>query len=364
MQLPAVFQSIHPQPRTTVFPGLGIAVLLAVTAHYLSQVAAMQGAVNIPVSPIMLAILLGVAIRNLAGLPESFAPGLHFALNRVLRLGVALLGIRLSLSAVGEIGIECVPIVIGCIATALIVVNLMSRWLGLSASLATLIAVGTSICGCTAILTTAPAIRARQTEICYAVTCVVFFGTVGMLAYPFVAQWLFPDRPLAAGMFLGTAIHDTAQVVGAGLLFEQYFGSGVGMEAATVTKLVRNLSMVVVIPALTLVFARLNCQAGERVNWKKLVPLFIIGFIAMSLLRTVGDLGDAAFGFIPAAAWQDGVGLTQQAAEIFLTIAMAAVGLSTSFAGLRQIGIKPLAMGFTAAALVGLTSLVLIGLFL
>jgi uncharacterized integral membrane protein (TIGR00698 family) len=365
MNLPASFQLDSPLQRAGIWPGLLLALALALAARYFSALIGMQlGFPKSPVSPILLAILIGLGVRNLAGLSAGFIAGVNFAQNNVLKLGVVLLGIRLSLDAVGAIGVECIPIVIGCIVSALIVVNLLSRWLGVSAGLGTLIAVGTSICGCTAILATAPAIRARESEVCYAVSCVALFGTMGMLVYPFLAQQLFGGDPLAAGMFLGTAIHDTAQVVGAGLLFEQYFQSSAGLEAATVTKLVRNLSMVIIIPALTFAFARQNNQPGEsRTPLKNLVPLFIVGFIAMSLFRTVGDLGDAAFGVIPPAVWQMTVGSIQQISEVLLAVAMAAVGLGTSFAGIRQIGLKPLGVGLAATVLVGCVSFGLIRVF-
>jgi uncharacterized integral membrane protein (TIGR00698 family) len=351
--------------RAVVLPGLILALALAATAHYFSQLIGVDGLgfAKSPVSPVLLAILFGLIIRNLAGVPGWCEAGVRFALDHVLKFGIGLLGIRLSLSAVGEIGMECIPIVIGCIATALIAINLLSRWLGLSTRLGTLIAVGTSICGCTAIMAVAPAIRARQSEVCYAITGVALFGTAGMLAYPFLAQALFADQPLAAGMFLGTAIHDTAQVVGAGLLYEQYFHSSAALEAATVTKLVRNLSMLVVIPLLTFRFARSHpAEPGQPTDLKKLLPLFVVGFVAMSLLRTAGDLGDVAFGFIPATTWQAGIELTTRLSNLLLAVAMAAVGLSTSLAGIRQIGYRPLAVGFAAAALVGITSVGLLSL--
>jgi uncharacterized integral membrane protein (TIGR00698 family) len=361
-----LFPAFH-LPRAAIWPGLLLAFVLAATAHYCSELIGVDGLgfAKSPVSPVLLAILFGLLIRNLAGVPDWCETGVRFALDRVLKFGVALLGIRLSLSAVGQIGFECVPIVVGCIVTALIVVNLLSRWLGLSATLGTLIAVGTSICGCTAIMTVAPAIRARQSEVCYAITCVALFGTVGMLVYPFLAQALFADQPMAAGMFLGTAIHDTAQVIGAGMLYEQYFQSSAGLEAATVTKLVRNLSMLVVIPVLTFMFARRHpAEPGQSPALIKQLPLFIVGFVAMSLLRTVGDLGDAAFGFIPAVGWQAGVDLATQLSNLLLAVAMAAVGLSTSIAGIRRIGYPPLLMGFVAAALVGVVSVGLLSLLL
>ena len=352
-----------PAPRRTgIVNGLLLALLLAVAAQLLASLIGSFafGFSKTPVSPVLLAILFGLVVRNSVGLPASCEAGVRFAIDRVLKVGVALLGFRLSLGAVGDIGLAALPIVAGCIGTALVVVRLMSQRLGLSGGLGTLIGVGTSICGCTAIMTVAPVIRARQTEVCYAVTCVALFGTVGMLAYPFVAQALFADSPQLAGMFLGTAIHDTAQVVGAGMLHEQYFGTSAGLEAATVTKLVRNLSLLIVIPALGMLAARQAGSAAGRVSLPQLVPLFIVGFLAMSGLRTLGDIGPAAFGLLPATTWQAGIDAVAQLSGLLLAVAMAGVGLATDFSDLRRIGFRPLAMGFAAAAIVGLVSVALI----
>jgi len=349
--------------RGGIWPGLGLAMVLAIAAQYSATLIGTEvlGFARSPVSPILLAILGGLAVRNFVAVPDYCDEGIRFALNRLLKLGIILMGARLSLAAVGEIGLESIPVVIGCIATALLVVNFAARRLGLAPTLGALIAVGTSICGCTAIMAAAPAIKASRQEICYAVTCVALFGTVGMLAYPFLAHALFGDNPVAAGMLLGVGIHDTAQVVGAGLLYAERFGSEAGLDAAVVTKLLRNLSIVVVVPALSYAFARRQSAAsGESVKLPRIFPLFVIGFLAFSLLRTLGDLGEQPFGFVDPLAWQALIATSQQSAGLLLTVAMAAVGLSTDLRGVRRLGWQPAAVGLLAAGIVGLAGIGLI----
>ena len=350
--------------RGGVWPGLALALGLALSAQYLARVIGVDGLgfSRSPVSPILLAILGGLALRNLVALPEVVEDGIRFALNRVLKLGIILMGMRLSLAAIGDIGLEAVPVVIACIATALFVVNAVRRRFGITPTLAALIAVGTSICGCTAIMAAAPTIRASRAEICYAVTCVALFGTMGMLAYPFIANWLFGDNSLAAGMLLGVGIHDTSQVVGAGLLYSQYFGSEAGLDAAVVTKLLRNLSIILVVPALGVVFARSARRNGEeRPPLHTLVPLFVVGFVLMSLLRSLGDVGDRAFGLLSQTDWQFAVSGIQQTSTLLLTVAMAAVGLSTNLRGIRGLGLQPAGVGLLAASVVGGVGILLIG---
>ena len=347
--------------RAGIWPGLLLAAGLALAAQYLAHVIGVDGLgfASSPISPILLAIVGGLAIRNLSVVPEYCDAGIRIALTHLLKLGIVLMGIRLSLATVADIGVESIPIVIACIATALLTVRFVSRRLGLSPTLGTLIAVGTSICGCTAIMATAPAIRANKAEICYAITCVALFGTAGMLAYPFIAHWLFAEQPVAAGMLLGVGIHDTSQVVGAGLLYSQYFGSEVGLDAAVVTKLLRNLCIIVVVPALSFMLARTSGQ-DDKTSLRAIFPLFILGFLAMSLLRTLGDLGDNAFGFIAPGNWDFLVAGIQQSAGLLLTVAMAAVGLSTNLRGVRGLGLKPAATGLFAAGIVGLVGSLLL----
>jgi uncharacterized integral membrane protein (TIGR00698 family) len=223
-----------------------------------------------------------------------------------------------------------------------------------------LIAVGTSVCGATAIVATAPAIGAKDDEVSYSVACITLFGVVAMLVYPFAGHWIFSGDAFASGLFLGTSVHETAQVAGSGLVYQQYYGDPQVLDVATVTKLVRNLGMLVIIPLMSVVYHRNSTEGGEAPKWWTMIPLFVVGFACMSLIRTIGDSGELAFGMIPQETWQAIVGHTKEFAEICLAVAMAAVGLGTSIKGLMEIGIRPLAIGLFSALLVGGVSISLI----
>jgi len=345
-----------------VLPGLILALALAIGGQFLSDLIGVDwmGLPKSPISAIMMAILLGILVRNTITLPATFQPGIRFGLVRILRLGIVLLGIRLSLGEVGAIGLQSLPVIIGAVLAALLIVTYLSRKVGLTGRLGTLIAVGTSICGATAIVATAPAIAAKDDEVAYSVACVTLFGVIAMLVYPFAAHWLFDADAYRSGLFLGTSVHETAQVAGSGLVYQQFYDDPQALDAATVTKLVRNLGMLVIIPLMSIVYHRKSDEGGEVPKWWTMIPLFVIGFACMSLLRTVGDMGDAAFGVIDPATWKAIVGYTKQAAEICLAIAMAAVGLGTSIRGLVSIGLKPLGVGLFSALLVGGVSATLI----
>jgi uncharacterized integral membrane protein (TIGR00698 family) len=344
--------------------GFGLAAGLAFFGYYLSEFIGidLMGLPKSPISPIMMAILLGILVRNTITLPASFDAGIRFCLVRVLRLGIVLLGIRLSLAQVGEIGLQSLPVIIGVVIAALLIVTFVSKRVGLSGRLGTLIAVGTSICGATAIVATAPTIGAKDDEVAYAVACITLFGVVAMIAYPFAAYWMFDGDAFRSGLFLGTSVHETAQVAGSGMVYEQYFGDPAALDTATVTKLMRNLCMVIIIPLMAILYHRKSSEGSEAPPWWSMVPVFIIGFALMSLVRTVGDMGDTAFGVIQAEQWHDIVSTVKNIAGWCLAIAMAAVGLGTSIKGLLHIGLKPLGVGLFSAVLVGLVSFSLITL--
>jgi uncharacterized integral membrane protein (TIGR00698 family) len=350
----------------TLLPGVvlagGIAALGTLVAEWIGS--ALFGLESTPVSPILCAIALGLAIRNSVGLPAVYELGTQLCLKRVLRLGVALLGIRLGLAELGAIGLAAVPIVLVTIATALLLVISASRALGLPPRLGILVAVGTAICGNTAIVATGPVIGADEDEVSYAVGCITVFGLLALIGYPFLAHAIFAGDAAATGLFLGTAIHDTAQVVGAGLLYAQQFGASQVLDVATVTKLVRNLFMLGVIPLAGVLFRRESAARGPRAPLRQLVPGFVLGFAALALVRSLGDAGDAPFGgLLSEDSWHALTERLTRVSTACLTIAMAAVGLGTSLERMRRLGLRPLAVGLVAALVVGSVSAVLIRLF-
>ena len=324
-----------------------------------------------PISGVPVAIVLGLLLRNLLTLPAALSPGLKFCVTTVLRLGIVLVGIRLSAFDVARLGIAGLPVVLAAVTVGIVFVTWFNRRLGLPPRLGTLLAAGTSICGVTAIVSTAPAIDADEREVAYAVANVVAFGLFGMLTYPYLAHALL-GRSETVGLFLGTAIHDTSQVVGASLTYRQMFADDVVLRVATVTKLTRNLCLAVVIPLLTWLHMRATHQQSggkKSVMWKTLVPSFVVGFVAMAIVRTMGDAtlqtSGAAYGLWNAASWS---ALTAQigdfwASRVFLGTAMAAVGLNTSFSVFKGVGAKPFVVGMAGALVVGAVGMAMAVLF-
>ncbi len=345
-----------------VAPGVMLAIVLAVVAEAVAQWmgTTVLGFQKSPISAVMLAVAVGLIVRNTLGLPTVYEHGLALCLKRLLRIGVALLGIRLSLAVAGEIGLQALPIVVGCILAALLLVAGVGRWLGLSRRLSTLIGVGTSICGVSAIVATGPVIDADDDEVSYSVATITLFGMVALFAYPLLARPLFAE-PEQVGLFLGTAIHDTAQATGAGLMYDRQHGAPAALETTVLVKLLRNACLIGVLPLMAMLHHR--HRGAARVagrSWRSAVPLFVVGFLAMVVVRTVGDAGEKAFGVLSAATWGATVAHVQWAAEWGLMVAMAAVGLGTSLARIRLLGWRPLVAGLVAAAMVGVVSFTLV----
>ncbi len=226
-----------------------------------------------------------------------------------------------------------------------------------------LIAVGTSICGVTAIIAAAPAIDADEQETTYAVSVITIFGLLATLAFPYLANWLFQGDGLKAGLFLGTAVHDTSQVVGAAKVYADVFSQPAALEVATVTKLVRNTFMMLVIPYLAFNYSKRNPQAGQnrqsgRIT--RLLPLFILGFVLMAVLRSAGDAGinngGNALGWFSAGEWTVLIAWITSWAENLLVVALAGMGLSTNLRMMQGLGIKPFLVGLGASLSVSVVS--------
>jgi len=269
-----------------------------------------------------------------------------------------------------RLGAYGVPIVIICIVSALLITTLINKKLDLPSRIGALIAVGTSVCGVTAIVATSAAIEAEEEETAYAVAVITIFGLIATVVYPYLANFLFAGDTVKIGLFLGTAIHDTSQVVGAAKVYADTFASPLVLNVATVTKLVRNMSMGVIIPFLTYVY-RKNKQTeslpNQSISIGKLLPLFILGFLFMALARSVGDAGinanEKAFGLFDSNVWKSTIALIQTWGDNFLVVALAGVGLSTNLRRFRGMGIRPFFVGLGAALSVGVVSCLAIYFF-
>lgn len=353
-------------------PGLLLTLVFAWISIWLSDYigVTLLGFQKSPISSVIVVVLIGLAIRNSIRLPGWLDQGFTFSVKKVLRLGIILMGIRLSILHVFRLGVMGVPIVLFCIIGALLFTTLLNRWLRLPERLGTLIAVGTSICGVSAIVATAPGIDARDEEVSYAVAIITVFGIVATLVYPYAAYTLFEGNAVKSGLFLGTSVHETAQVAGAGMVFSDAFALPLGLEVATVAKMVRNVFMVAVIPFMAFYYTRRRMVRGKneakKISFVKLFPFFILGFLAVALLRTVGDLGvnssGKAFGIWDDAAWKNIYSHIKTLSNYLLVVALAGVGLKTRFRILRGLGVKPFIVGLGAALIVGVVSIITISL--
>ena len=330
-------------------PGLGVVVVLAVVARFVHR------ATGNAVSATLVAVVLGVLWRNTIGVGTWAAPGLDFAGQRLLRLGIALIGLRLTLLVLGEVSLVAIPIVLTCVAVAIGAALGIGRALGVDVTMRRLLAAGTAICGCTAIIAVAPLLRARKADVGIAMACVVLFGSIAMMSYPWIAAGLFGESVRAAGMFFGAAIHDTSQVVGAAMIYADYFDLPEAVAIAGLTKFLRTLGLLILVPIAAWLGARDEAPTGaSRPALRRTVlPVFVMGFLALVLLRTIGDaVADGS------AAWTEVLDAGQVASEWLLLFGMAAVGLGITFAHLREAGWRPVATSFAAAVLAGASALV------
>lgn len=353
--------------RASALWGAALAMTLGMAAYVAAKGLTAWGAQGHypPVSPILSAIVLGLTWRNVFGMDARWLPGLQWVGGTVLRAGIALVGLRLTLTGVGSSLALALPVVVGCVATAVFVSISIGRLLGLSRSLRLLIAVGSGICGCTAVMAVTPLVRARPIETTVALTCVALLGSVGMLCYPWLAHELFPGDARLAGIFLGTAIHDTSQVVGASLIYTQQFGAADAAPFAALTKLIRNSLLLLLVPALAfmgaapaLLGATARVQSPRvHVRFAQVLPPFLVCFLAFAVLRTTVDA--SIEGSAVASSWSAVLATALSASDFLLVCGMTAVGLNVALKDLREVGTRAFATALTVTAAVAACSVVL-----
>jgi len=341
----------------TYLPGIILALILYLLSEGINNVIGTEllGLKKSPISTVMVAIIIGIIMGN-AFIPRpGFKIGLDFTQSYILKFGIICLGIRLSFDEFIKFGTIAIPLIITCIVSVLIIIKLLIKKFKISSKMSYLIAIGTSVCGATAIVATAPVINAKKGEVAYAVANITLFGVFSMLVYPYFANFYFDGNSLYSGLFLGTAIHETSQVAAAGLIYDQQFNSPETLNIATVTKLIRNTFLVVMIPLFGYLYNKGNPESN-KVSVLNIFPYFVLGFIAMIIIRNVGDQLTQSQNY-NLETWNEFILFAQSVAKISLTMAMAAVGMSTNLSELKEMGYKPFVVGLIAALTVGLVSI-------
>lgn len=326
------------RPFGGCLPGLALATLIAAAA-YGARLAPGLGAF----SPMIIAIALGVVMGNLVGVPAQAKAGLAFAMRRVLRFAIVLLGLQLTVAQVIAVGAGGILAIAATLVATFLLTTWLGRLLGVDAKLTQLIAAGTSICGASAVVAVNTVTRASDEDVAYAVACVTLFGTIAMLSYPLLPGALGLD-PLAYGLWAGASIHEVAQVVGAGFAQGQAAG-----EFGTVAKLARVMMLAPVVIALGLVAARAAGRgAAERTSAP--TPWFVLGFVALVVINSVVA--------IPA----DVKTLAAPLTTFLLTVALAAMGMGANIGKLRARGVRPLLLGLASFLFIASFSLGLVKL--
>jgi len=337
-------------PRRWIAAWPGLAVMAAVAMVARAAHGLLPAAVGGLVSEVLVGIAFGLLLANTVRLPATLQPGLEVGLKRLLPVAIVLLGARLAFDDVLSLGLPALGLIAVVITTAFVVSHTVARALGVPDRVATLIAVGASICGNTAIAATAPAIHARDDEVAFAIAVNTLFGTAAMLAFPVVGRLLgLPD--LGFGLWAGAAVNDTAQVVATGFAFSEAAG-----EVATVVKLTRNASMVGVVFVVGVVYARRQARAaagagGFRARLAKSFPSFLLGFLALAVANSLG--------WIDLAGDTLGVPLAENLASLcrlLLLFALTSVALGTNLRALARTGLAPVWVGLaTMSATAGIT---------
>ncbi|WP_338750916.1 YeiH family protein [Janibacter alittae] len=322
---------------SSVLPGLALCLAAAV-------VSTLVGRIHPVLSPLLVAILLGVALAAIRPLPAPLRPGLDVSGRTLLRAGIVLLGLQLSLRGIAALGVGTVALVLLVVTSGIAVTLAVGRLLGLSWSQRMLIACGFSICGAAAVAAAKDVVDSEDEEVATGIALVVVFGTamIGIIPLAVLGLGLGDE---AAGLWAGASIHEVAQVVAAGGIV-----SGAALSIAVVVKLARVLMLA---PVMAFIGWQQRARAtGTGGSQPPLVPPFVIGFIAMVLIGTWLPLPE---------------GVTDVAAMVqtlLLAAAMFALGCGVRFADLRKAGSRPVVLAAVATAwvaLVGLGGALLLG---
>ena len=327
--------------------GLLLCLLIAVPAWFLGTAFPIIGG---PVIAIILGMIVTLFIKD----KSSVQDGINYSAKKILQYAVILLGFGLNLSVILDTGKQSLPIIICTIATSLILAYFLSKVMHIPARIATLVGVGSSICGGSAIAATAPVIDADDEEVAQAISVIFFFNVLAAVIFPHFGNFLGFDQTSgeAFGIFAGTAINDTSSVTAAASTWDNMFALGSAtLDKAVTVKLTRTLAIIPITLVLALYRTKKEkSSSGSSVSLKKIFPFFIIYFIVASIITTVATnvFGVSSEFFAPI----------KELSKFFIVVAMAAIGLNTNIMKLVKTGGKPIILGL--CCWVGITAVSLI----
>ncbi len=321
-------------------PGILVCLCIAVPAWFLGRTFEVVG------GPVF-AILLGMVMALFWKEQGRARAGITFTSKKILQLAMVLLGFGMNLSSVAKVGAQSLPIILSTITTSLVAAFVLHKLLHMDAKISTLIGVGSSICGGSAIAATAPVIGADDEEIAQSISVIFLFNVLAALTFPTLGGMLGLSNE-GFGLFAGTAVNDTSSVTAAAAAWDGIHGSNT-LDTAAIVKMTRTLAII----PITLVLAFLRTRQEEKsvrgtgvtVSLKKIFPWFVLFFVLASVVTTLLPLPAAVTGFLKSAS------------KFFIVMAMAAIGLNTDVVKLVRTGGKPIFMGFCCWVAIACVSL-------
>ena len=329
-------------------PGLLLCIVISIPSWFLGkQFPIVGGAV--------IAIISGMIITLFLKKKDNLSSGIKFTSKKILQWAVVLLGFGLDLGVVLQTGKQSLPIIVCTITTSLVIAYALHKLMHIPGKISTLVGVGSSICGGSAIAATAPVIDADDEEVAQAISVIFFFNVLAAIIFPTFGALIGFDTTSgeAFGIFAGTAVNDTSSVTAAASTWDSMWNLGSAtLDKAVTVKLTRTLAIIPI--TLVLAFIRMRKekkagQEGNKVSFKSIFPMFILYFIAASLITTVSvHFGVSAGIFKPL----------KELSKFFIVMAMSAIGLNTNIVELVKTGGKPIVMG--ACCWVGITGMSLL----
>lgn len=323
-------------------PGMAMALAIAIVAKLLEGLEQAAGLQLVGAS--VIAMFIGMLVNHFYKPNAATAPGIKFTSKKILKFAIILLGASLNIRTVLTVGRFSLTVMLFTLATCFGLGAVIGKALKLNWKTSSLINAGTGICGGSAIAAIAPVIDATDLDIAYGMSATFLFDTIMVVVFPILGRWMGLSDA-AFGLWAGTAVNDTSSVVATGYAFSEAAG-----DFATMVKLTRTLS---IIPAV-LVFAAINLHIKKKeqaqdptvhVSIKKIFPWFILGFLAMSALTSLG--------LIPTGLASG----MKQVSKFLMVAALAAIGLNTNFKTLCRSGARPMLHGFIVSLLVVLVAI-------
>ena len=335
--------------------GMLLALLIAVPSYYLGKLLPIIGG---PVFAIVAGMIITLLIKDKA----AFVGGITFTAKKILQYAVILLGFGLDLSVVLKTGAQSLPIILATISTSLIIAFVLCKAMKIPGKISTLVGVGSSICGGSAVAATAPVIDADDEEVAQAISVIFLFNVLAAIIFPHLGTMLGFSQISGEGfgIFAGTAVNDTSSVTACASTWDAMYGLGSAtLDKAVTVKLTRTLAIIPITLVLALIrgMKEKNGENGKKVSMKQIFPFFILYFIAASVITTIVHsvfasgsqvyvIADSLFGFLKSVS------------KFFIIWAMAAIGINTDIVKLVKTGGKPIFMGFSCW--VGITAVSLI----